>query len=282
MSALSFDQYLEADDTTLADLKIPRVFPKEFVFTNDITPILFGDPSYPAQLRHGPNPPVILFVRGPATVLTLGIAVVGSRAITELGQRTVPPAVAAAAELQVPVYSGLALGVDSLAHNEALSHGLTTTAVLATYPTAVTPRSNQDLSERILESGGAIVSESLETRPHAGLLHARNRIIAGLSSTLVPAEASLSSGTMTAIAAAIEWARALVVPVPKGKARDLPGAQALLALAGVTKFDRADLKVTNATWERLRHQDYIANAIATSPTELTFFVTLAHRFSPLL
>lgn len=281
IQSLTFDQYVEADPTTLADLKIPRVTPTDHVFTHDIYPVLIGDPRYPAQLAAGPNPPVILFIRGPYEALKLGVAVVGTRAITDLGKRTVPPALSGAAELGVPVYSGLALGVDGLAHQTALDLGLSTSAVLATYPTAVTPRSHHALSESILEAGGCVLSESLETTPHAGLLHARNRIIVGLSSVVVPAEASLGSGTMTAVAAALEWDRYLVVPLPRGAARETPGAAGLLALAGETKLERTDLKVTNATWERLANQDYVASALASTPTELTFYVTLAHRFSTL-
>jgi hypothetical protein len=162
-----------------------------------------------------------------------------------------------------------------------LSKHVPTVAVLSTYPTHPSPAQNRDLAEEILASGGAVISESFGSAPTPALLQARNRIIAGLASVTIPAEAGLNSGTMGTVAAALEAGRAVVVPLPKPSARMLPGAEALLALAGITEMPRKSLKVTNATFERLKISGF-ANAVADTPAALTELIVLAHRFSPYL
>jgi DNA protecting protein DprA len=280
IATLSYEEYLNDDALSAFGLARPTLSPLPQASDDyPVVPVLLGTEYYPAPIAALPSAPAVLFVRGNLDALRLGVAVVGTREASAIAAATVPPAVAGAQVLGVPVISGLARGVDALAHEEALKQGLLTVAVLSTYPYYVTPAQNQGLSSRILDAGGAVMSESRATAPSPGLLHARNRLIAGLSSVLVPAEASLGSGTMTAVAAALEAERAVVVPVPRSSARDLPGAQALLALTGRIPLARTDLKVTNKTWERLSAQDYVANAAAETRQELTDLVVLAHRFS---
>ena len=280
LGTMSFAEYIDASVTELTDLRIPRV---DYQAVDDsvegVTPVLIGDKAYPAQLLSGPNPPVILYVRGNLEALGLGVGVVGTREAGDIARATVPPCIAAAKELGVTVFSGLARGVDTMAHREALNQGVTTVAVLATYPTHVTPTANIALSKEILESGGAVVSESRQIVPRAGLYFARNRIIAGLSSVVVPAEASLKSGTMGTVADALEWDRYLVVPVPGTSRRALLGAEALLALAGETVLTKENLRVSVATWGEIEKRGWVAHASAGNAGELRQFICLGHWFS---
>jgi DNA processing protein len=278
---MSFDEYLNAGSTELAELGIARVDYQEVDDASEgVTAVLIGDDEYPVQLTRGPNPPVILYVRGNLSALSLGIGVVGTREAGDIARATVPPCIAAAKELGVTVFSGLAKGVDAMAHRGAVDSGVTTVAVLATYPTHVTPTANIALSKEILDSGGAVISESRQSVPRAGLYFARNRIIAGLSSVVIPAEASLKSGTMGTVADALEWGRCLVVPVPSIARRNLPGAEALLALAGETVSPLQGLRVSAGLRGEIEKRGWIANACAATPGELRQFICLGHWFSP--
>lgn len=282
LGTMSFAEYLDAGSTELAELGIARVDYQEVDDASEgVTAVLIGDDDYPVQLTRGPNSPVILYVRGNLAALSLGIGVVGTREASDIARSTVPPCIAAAKELGVTVFSGLAKGVDTMAHRGALDAGVTTVAVLATYPTYVTPTANISLSKEILDNGGAVISESRQSVPRAGLYFARNRIIAGLSSVVVPAEASLKSGTMGTVADALEWGRCLVVPIPSAARRHLPGAEALLALSGEAPMLRQGLRVSASLWDEIEKRGWIANACATTPGELRQFICLGHWFSPL-
>jgi DNA processing protein len=278
---MSFDEYINASSAQLAELGVARVDYREVDDESEgVTAVLIGDDAYPTQLTCGPNPPVILYVRGNLGALSLGIGVVGTREAGDIARATVPPCISAAKELGVTVFSGLARGVDTMAHRGALDSGVATVAVVATYPTHVTPSPSVALSKEILDSGGAVISESRATVPRAGLYFARNRIIAGLSSVVIPAEASLKSGTMGTVADALEWGRCLVVPVPSKTRRGLPGAEALLALAGETALPLRGLKVSAALRAEIEKRGWVANACATTPSELQQFICLGHWFSP--
>jgi DNA protecting protein DprA len=284
IALLTPTEYAQASDSTISSLGVARAELSEISFGPDITARVFATPAYPRALAEISSAPVLLFIRGSYTELALGIAVVGTRQITSIGRSTVPPTIRAAGELGVPVYSGLALGVDALAHTLALDAGLTTVAVLSTHPSHPTPAPNVALAERILENGGSVISEQLPSvmSPLARNLMARNRIIAALSSVTIPAEASLRSGTMGAIGATLSAHRALVVPVPKTSLWDTPGAQALLALTGHRPLGAQDLHISKACYSELLEAGFFANAAPTSGPELVEMIKLAHWFSPLL
>jgi len=283
LGVMSFDEYINATSSDLDSLGISRVDYREVDDANEgVSVVLLGDDAYPVQLTVGPNPPVLLYVRGNISALSLGIGVVGTREAGEIAKATVPPCIAAAKELGVSVFSGLARGVDTMAHRGALEVGVATVAVLATYPTRVNPEANVGLAKEILESGGAVISESREATPRAGLYFARNRIIAGLSSVVVPAEASLNSGTMGTVSDALEWRRYLVVPVPGGARRNLLGAEALLALSGETQLPLRGLRISASLRSEIEKRGWVANACAAGPSELREFIRLGHLLSPLL
>jgi DNA processing protein len=282
ITSLSFDDYFKANDEELRERGLSRYELGSDELSEDVTALLLGTPEYPAALSLLRTAPVLLFVRGNLAALTVGVGIVGTRAISALGRATVPAAVAAAVRLKVPVHSGLALGVDALAHQLALDAGLLTCAVLATHPTNPSPSANVALATSILEHGGALVSEQRSdvTTPAGPNLMARNRVIAGLSSVVVPAEAGLPSGTLYTVAAALENDRPLVVPVPKNAARKWPGARGLLALTGNAPLTAKDLHVTKDCWAEVERRGWVANAAPESPEALTEMICLAHWFSP--
>jgi DNA processing protein len=155
------------------------------------------DESYPALLREIPQSPPVLFVRGAtAPVFDPALAVVGTRHVTPYGRQATEHFCAAAAAAGVAIISGLARGVDAIAHRVALDGGVATVAVLAGGIDQVYPRENAGLAERILASG-CLVSEypvGIPARPD--YFPRRNRILSGLASATLVIEAGNGSGAL--------------------------------------------------------------------------------------
>lgn len=178
--------------------------------------LTLNDPSYPALLRTISDPPKQLFVQGPLEALMAKqrLAVVGSRKVTPYGREITTQLAGAVSKRGVVIVSGLALGIDSLAHLAALDNGGLTIAVLPGPVDTVYPRSHQQLAQRILQSGGALVSEyPAGTSVRKYHFIARNRLIAGLSDATLVTEAVLKSGSLHTVRFALEQGRdVLAVP----------------------------------------------------------------------
>jgi len=168
--------------------------------------------GFPAQLEPLKGGPEELYIRGDATALTKEpiIAVVGTRKVTPYGRTVVRQMVSTWARAGVTVVSGLALGTDALAHEATLDAGGTTVAVLGSGvdDANISPRTNFLLGQRILEQGGAIISEYEPGMPaQAYHFPARNRIVAGLAQALVVIEGSMKSGTLITAKFMLEFGR---------------------------------------------------------------------------
>ncbi|MEY4744312.1 MAG: DNA-protecting protein DprA [Candidatus Parcubacteria bacterium] len=185
-----------------------------------IAVIRIGDGGYPPLLREIADPPQALYVRGNADALAhpLPIAVVGTRKMTPYGAAAARLIVVPLASGGISVVSGLALGIDAAAHAMALDAGGVTVAVLAggVDPASVGPRTNAGLAERIIASGGALVSERPPgSRPSKMSFPRRNRIIAGLTRGTLVIEAAARSGSLITAYLALEAGRDVyAVPGP--------------------------------------------------------------------
>jgi DNA processing protein len=173
-----------------------------------------SDLSYPAQLREIPNPPKELWLRGklPSADTKL-LAVVGSRALTRYGREACEMLIAGLAGYPISIVSGLALGADACAHKAALAAALHTVAIpgggLGT--DAIGPRSNLGLAHKILDAGGALLSEhEPEYLAHPYDFPSRNRIMVGLSDAVLIIEAGSKSGTLITARLAVDYNRELL------------------------------------------------------------------------
>ncbi len=166
------------------------------------------DEVYPPLLREISVPPPLLFVRGDSSWLSMPqVAVVGSRNATPQGIRNAESFSCYLAAGGFVITSGLALGIDGAAHRGALQGGKTL-AVLGSGVDVVYPRQHQDIYQRILESGGAVISEFLPgTSPLPSHFPRRNRLISGLSSGVLVVEAALKSGSLITARYALEQNR---------------------------------------------------------------------------
>lgn len=167
----------------------------------------------PAGLASLPDAPPWLFLRG-AIPPGPAVAVVGSRRATRYGLELARRIGRTVGGAGWPVISGLALGIDAAAHEGCLEVGGTALAVLGSGIDVWYPRSNRGLGERILESGGGIVSEfGPGITPEPWRFPFRNRIISGLASVVIVVEAAVRSGALiTAHLAVAQGREVMAVP----------------------------------------------------------------------
>ena len=159
-----------------------------------------GPKEFPDALKEITDPPVELYLQGVLPKKDNKIlCVVGSRKFSTYGKEACESIIAGLAGYPITIVSGLALGIDSIAHRAALGAGLQTIAVPGSGldPKVLYPRSNILLAEKILESGGGLLSEFdplFRATPYS--FPERNRIMAGLSHAVLIIEAELKSGTL--------------------------------------------------------------------------------------
>jgi DNA processing protein len=205
------------------------------------------EPGYPANLRSIPFPPKVLWVRG-ALPPVGAVAIVGTRHPTRFGRSVAHAAACSAVAAGLAVISGLAAGIDTVAHESALAAGGRTWAVLGSGVDVPTPVSNAVLAEEIVASGGGLLAEVPPGTP-VGRRHlvARDRIQSGLSLAVVICQCEISSGAMhTARFAAIQG-RLLVVVRPRGPGRAVTACTGNVALADPNGCDPALLSATGKT-----------------------------------
>jgi len=180
----------------------------ELAAEKNISIIPFSDPLYPVLLKSIHDPPIVLYVMGiPELLNCRGVGIVGSRAATHYG-KSVAGQMANSLSMQgFTIISGMALGIDTAAHNGALAAEGKTVAVLGCGLDIVYPPSNHNLY-KCIASAGAVVSEyPLGTKPDSFRFPARNRIISGLSLGIVVVEAANRSGSLITASHALEQGR---------------------------------------------------------------------------
>jgi DNA processing protein len=175
--------------------------------------IFYANSQYPDQLRQISSPPKCLYVRGQLPDIPL-IAVVGSRRPTIYGHRVLASFIPELVYAGIGIVSGLAYGIDSLAHKATLEASGLAVAVLGNAIDKIYPAGNRDLSESVLSGGGAIISEYPPGSPtYKSNFPARNRIIAGLSIGVLVVEADAESGSLiTANSALVNNRQVYAVP----------------------------------------------------------------------
>lgn len=170
--------------------------------------ITLEDPHYPALLTQIPAPPPLLYVRGTlSSADEWAIAVVGTRAPTSYGREATRRIVTDLASRSITVVSGLALGIDTIAHQAAIEAEGRTLAVLGCGIDFPYPERNQRLAAQICENGALISEYPLQTPPTATNFPPRNRIISGLSLGTLVVEAGERSGALITVDFALEQGR---------------------------------------------------------------------------
>jgi DNA processing protein len=235
------------------DLQPPEYFTNLLAQKNIYT-LSVNEPGYPRLLKEINDPPHTLFVRGNLKDINTAVAIVGTRQLSSYGRQACLDIVSPLAQKGITIVSGLALGIDGLAHEATLQAGGKTVAVLggSVEKNYIYPSAHNNLAEKIIESGGALVSEYPPGfLPTVYSFPARNRIIAGLCLGTLVIEAPVKSGSLITAYAALDYNRE-VFSVPHNiTSASGEGCNKLLKLgAHVTLtandiLEALDLKITN-------------------------------------
>ena len=174
----------------------------------DIKILIWQDEAYPQRLKRFDQPPPVLYIRGEYLPDDLfAVAIVGTRRVTSYGRQITEEISAFLAANGITLISGLARGVDAIAHQTALKAGGRTMAVLGSGVDRIYPPEHRGLAEQMLARGAIISDYALGTPPDASNFPPRNRIISGLSLAVVVIEAGETSGALITAEFAAEQGR---------------------------------------------------------------------------
>ncbi|HVW96964.1 MAG TPA: DNA-processing protein DprA [Mucilaginibacter sp.] len=184
--SLNFDDALRRAE---AELK--------FVEENNINILFFTDSTYPKRLKNCPDAPVLLYARGNANLnAKYVVSIVGTRNATEYGKALCRQLIEELSGYGVLVVSGLAFGIDVMAHKECLKHGVPTVGVVGHGLDRIYPSQNKGTAEKMLENGGLLSEYPSGTIPDREKFPQRNRVVAGLADATIVVEAGIKGGAL--------------------------------------------------------------------------------------
>ena len=168
-----------------------------FIEKNGIQPLFYQDPGYPRRLLQCDDSPMMLYYKGKANLnATRVVSIVGTRNITDYGKEVCVKLVNDLVDEQVLVVSGLAYGVDTIAHRTSVKVGIPTVGVLGNGFQQIYPAANKKLAEEMLENGGLLTECMSGTQPDRENFPRRNRIIAGMADAVIVIESALKGGSL--------------------------------------------------------------------------------------
>jgi len=182
----------EFDDFHIAEKEL------EFIEKYNIKTFFLTDKDYPQRLLNCYDSPTLLFYKGAADLNASKIvAIVGTRTNTDYGKQFTEKLVKDLAEQNITIISGLAYGIDAMAHKAALKHDLPTVGVVGHGLDKIYPSDHSGLAKDMIKSGGGILSEFFSgTKPDKHNFPLRNRIVAGISDATVLVETNIKGGSM--------------------------------------------------------------------------------------
>ncbi|HMU45762.1 MAG TPA: DNA-processing protein DprA [Chitinophagaceae bacterium] len=170
----------------------------EFIEKYKIKPLFLSDEKYPKRLLNCYDSPTLLYFKGEADLNASKIvAIIGTRSNTEYAKQVTEKIIKDLADHQVIIVSGLAYGVDAIAHKAALKHNQPTIGVLAHGLDQIYPPEHSGLAKEMVKQGGGLLTEfSSKTKPDKHNFPTRNRIVAGMSDATIVVETSIKGGSI--------------------------------------------------------------------------------------
>ena len=258
-----------------ADLDLEKYMAK--VTAQGISILTWEDELYPPRLKEIDQPPPVLYVRGALTAEdSWAVAIVGTRRVSAYGRQVTEELATFLAINGVTVVSGLARGVDAIAHQSALKAGGRTIAVLGCGVDRIYPPEHAQLAEKMIASGAILSDYAPGTPPDASNFPPRNRIISGFSMATVVVEAGETSGALiTAQFAADQGREVFAVPgnilAPQSK-----GTNRLIAQGAHPMLSARDLlDVLNLT--RVTEQREVRKVFPSNEIEAKLLSVLTHE-----
>lgn len=181
-----------------------------FMAKHQVQPLFITHKNYPKRLLHCYDPPAMLYYKGNAD-LNAGrvVSIIGTRHNTDYGKQVTEDLIASLATQNILVVSGLAFGIDSIAHRTALQYGLQTVGVLGHGLDSIYPSQNKPLARDMLLQGGLLTEFRKNTKPDKHNFPRRNRIVAGMADATVVVETASKGGSMITAELAYNYNRDL-------------------------------------------------------------------------
>ena len=217
----------------------------------DFDLITYEDENYPQILKEIYNPPMFLYAKGDLSSCNLGrtLAVVGSRRASRDGKNALSKILSEFQNTDICIVSGLAEGIDAVAHKTALDNNIKTIGIIGSGFNYVYPTTNKELYKRIEDGGGAILTEYFPTfEPIKFRFPQRNRIVSGISYGTLVAEAALKSGALITASLTLEQGRELMCMPGLISNPNTEGIYKLLK-NGATLVTSADDILNTLNWE---------------------------------
>ncbi len=170
----------------------------QFIEKHKIQPLFIKDPDYPRRLLNCYDPPTLLFYRGRADLnMKKTVSIIGTRSYSEYGRQLTEQLIEALTEQKILVISGLAFGIDALAHKASIKNQIPTIGVLAHGLDTLYPMQHSALAKDMIRSGGGVLTEfPSNTKPDRHNFPTRNRIVAGMSDATIVIESGHKGGSM--------------------------------------------------------------------------------------
>lgn len=168
-----------------------------FIEKYNIKPLFYLDKDYPERLKHCPDSPMMMYYKGNADLNSDKIlSIVGTRHATEYGKEMCEKVIEGLSANKVLIVSGLAYGIDTSAHKNALHYGLDTVAVLAHGLDRIYPPLNRPMAEKMIRQGGLLTDFLSNTIPDRENFPKRNRIIAGIADATLVVQSGAQGGAL--------------------------------------------------------------------------------------
>ncbi len=181
-----------------------------FMEQHRIRALFLTDKEYPKRLLHCYDPPTLLYYRGNADLNHQKIvSIIGTRNHTSYGKQVTEEFINEIQHLPILIISGLAFGIDAIAHRTALQYGISTVGVLGHGLDTVYPSQNKTLAKEMLEHGGLLTEFRMLTQPDKHNFPKRNRIVAGMADATIVIETAIKGGSMITASLAHDYNRDL-------------------------------------------------------------------------
>ena len=230
----------------------------EKIAKNGTGVLFYLDDGYPSRLKHLPDSPVILYYEGTGEYnnkRTLGV--VGTRSASRTGKLVCEQIVSQLKDYNVTVISGLAFGIDSVAHRTAIKNGMPNIAVMGSGIDITYPGQHEKLRREIVQKGDVITEFPPGTAPDRGHFPMRNRIIAGLSDALLVVESDKRGGSMITAQIAFDYNKDVFAVPGRVTDRYSRGTNYLIKRNISQLVESAEDIALNMNWDKVNEKTYV-------------------------
>jgi len=223
----------------------------EFIEKYKIQPLFINDKNYPQRLLKCYDAPTLLYYRGTADLNhSKIIGIIGTRSHTDYGRQVTEKLVSDLQEQNILIVSGLAFGVDAIAHKAALQNNLPTVGVLAHGLDTIYPSQHKGLAKEMLQTGGLLTEFMRNTKPDKHNFPKRNRIVAGMCDAVIVAETAIKGGSMITAELAYNYNRDVFVFPGKITDSKSSGCNYLIKHNRATLLTDAEQLMQNLGWQQ--------------------------------